>query len=252
MVCMNFFPFLGLILQQAIVKGWQKPQSLITKIMQRHMNVPEGYILDAMCGTATTTLCALNLGMHAVAFDEELNNCYGSMDRLAKIHKSIGPVEEVMSRTEWAAAANLSKPKASAATRPDKTLDLTQVDPSTEVPVLEKPPDDDVLVLPSEDAVASGPDAPETTVATLLAAPTAEILGPINVEAGDKNTASGKDADAAQPVEEVSAKARPKRGTETAGAVPAEAAAPSEETGPPPGPGQFGYRSGRNQAKAKK
>ena len=167
MECMNFFPFLGLILQQAIVKGWQKPQSLITKIMQRHMNVPEGYILDAMCGTATTTLCALNLGMHAVAFDSELDHCYGSMVRLANINKAVGPVQEVMSIPEWTQFSNLGKPKAPAATRPDKTLDLTQVDPSTEVPVLEKPPDDDVMVLPSEDAVASGPDAPETTVATL-------------------------------------------------------------------------------------
>ncbi len=87
---------------QPVLKGWQKPQGLVTQIMKRHMTVPEGFILDGMCGTATATVCALKLGMNAVGFDSDIDHCHAALYRLAKMPDNImGPVEETMTTADW-------------------------------------------------------------------------------------------------------------------------------------------------------
>ena len=83
------------------MKGWQKPQALISDIIDKHMNVPGGYILDAMCGTGTTSVCAVRKGMNVVAFDADFQTSMACMQRMSRLPDGIGPQEELCTKAEW-------------------------------------------------------------------------------------------------------------------------------------------------------
>jgi len=117
---------LGLI-DQPVVKGWQKPQQLIDAIIKRHMTRVNGNILDAMCGTATTSVCALRAGMNAVAFDKDKFTSIAALARVATLttDKFIGPVQEVYTKPDWKALAP-HLPPATLVTDTAAAVDLTQ------------------------------------------------------------------------------------------------------------------------------
>jgi hypothetical protein len=49
--------------------GWQKPLSLLKRIIKRYMLQPGCFVLDAFSGTAATSVAAIYCGMQAFAFD---------------------------------------------------------------------------------------------------------------------------------------------------------------------------------------
>ena len=68
------------------------------------MHSPDSWILDAMCGTGTTSVCALKLGMHAMAFDINKETATAALKRLSTMtdpDKFIGPEEETYSVQAW-------------------------------------------------------------------------------------------------------------------------------------------------------
>ena len=86
------------------MKGWQKPQLLISQLIRQHMHSPDSWILDAMCGTGTTSVCALKLGMHAMAFDINKETATAALKRLSTMtdpDKFIGPEQETYSVQAW-------------------------------------------------------------------------------------------------------------------------------------------------------
>ena len=68
------------------------------------MHSPDSWILDAMCGTGTTSVCALKLGMHAMAFDINKETATAALKRLSTMtdpDKFIGPEQETYSVQAW-------------------------------------------------------------------------------------------------------------------------------------------------------
>ena len=87
---------------QAIAAGWQKPIGLMRMIIARYMHCKGGWITDGWCGTGTTTIAALSMGMNAFYFDSEKNTMEAARARIQKFQELIekGEVHEECSATE--------------------------------------------------------------------------------------------------------------------------------------------------------
>ena len=57
------------MLAQPVNPGWQKPLALIRTLIDRYGFFRNGWVLDAMCGSGTTTHAAILSGMNSFLFD---------------------------------------------------------------------------------------------------------------------------------------------------------------------------------------
>ena len=55
---------------QAVNPGWQKPLKLIKKLITSYGFVKDAWVLDAMCGSGSTSHAALLCGMNSFMFDK--------------------------------------------------------------------------------------------------------------------------------------------------------------------------------------
>ena len=87
---------------QAIAAGWQKPIGLMRMIIARYMHYKGGWITDGWCGTGTTTIAALSMGMNAFYFDSEKKTMEAARARIPKFKELIekGEVYDECSATQ--------------------------------------------------------------------------------------------------------------------------------------------------------
>jgi len=56
---------------QAVNAGWQKPLELLEKLLKTYGFSEGGWVLDAFCGSGSTSVAATLVGLNSFAFDKK-------------------------------------------------------------------------------------------------------------------------------------------------------------------------------------